>query len=34
METVTTGDASPDKAAAAYDEQVKDLVEGAVVAKP
>ncbi|MEV5595114.1 extracellular solute-binding protein [Streptomyces sp. NPDC052496] len=34
MEAVTTGDASPQKAAADYDEQLKSIVDGQVVAKP
>ncbi|MET8469402.1 ABC transporter substrate-binding protein [Streptomyces sp. NPDC006422] len=34
MESVTTGDASVDKAAATYDEQVKAATDGKVVEKP
>lgn len=34
MESVTTGDASVDKAAATYDEQVKTASDGKVVKKP
>ncbi|MFJ1744940.1 extracellular solute-binding protein [Streptomyces sp. NPDC088116] len=33
METVTTGDGSPQKAAKEYDEQLRTIVDGAVVAK-
>ncbi|MFH8408658.1 ABC transporter substrate-binding protein [Streptomyces sp. NPDC018019] len=34
MEAVTSGTASPEQAADAYDEQLKSLVDGQVVAKP
>ncbi|MEU4201680.1 extracellular solute-binding protein [Streptomyces sp. NPDC045470] len=34
MEAVTSGDATPRKAAADYDEQLKSVVDGQVVAKP
>ncbi|WP_206503995.1 extracellular solute-binding protein [Streptomyces chrestomyceticus] len=34
MEAVTSGDATPRKAAADYDEQLKSIVDGQVVAKP
>lgn len=34
MESVTTGDSSPDQAAEEYDRQVRSIVDGAVVDKP
>ncbi|MEU0804566.1 extracellular solute-binding protein [Streptomyces sp. NPDC005970] len=33
MESVTTGDASPDKSAKSYDDQLKSIADGATVAK-